>query len=111
MQNKVRKRDKFKRVINFFEGFILLAMHILIFAFVWYGYYVKQLDNPFARRGHWAVIGIYALILFLLTHLYGGFKIGYLRLMDVLYSQILSLICANVVAYIQMVLIISSSIG
>lgn len=106
MQNKVRKRDKFKRVISFFEGFILLAMHILIFAFVWYGYYVGQLENPFARRGHWAVIGIYGLILFLLTHLYGGFKIGYLRLMDVLYSQILSLICANVVAYVQIVLVI-----
>lgn len=105
MQNKVRKRDQFKRVINFFEGFILLAFHILAFAFVWYSEYVKQLEIPFFRRGDWAVIGVYGLILFLLTSLYGGFKIGYLRLMDVLYSQILSLVCANVVAYIQIVLI------
>ena len=84
---------------------MILAAHTVLFAFVWYGSYVKQLDIPFFRRGDWAVIGVYALILFLLTHLYGGFKIGYLRLMDVLYSQILSLICANVVAYIQVVLI------
>lgn len=105
MQNKVRKRDKFKRVINFFEGFILLALHIVVFAYVWYGIYVKQLENPFSLRGNWAVIGIYGLILFLLTNLYGGFKIGYLRLMDVLYSQILSLVCANVVAYLQIVLV------
>ncbi|MCM1179150.1 MAG: exopolysaccharide biosynthesis polyprenyl glycosylphosphotransferase [Clostridium sp.] len=105
MQNKVRKRDKFKRVINFFEGFILLALHIVVFAYAWYGIYVKQLENPFFLRGNWAVIGIYGLILFLLTNLYGGFKIGYLRLMDVLYSQILSLVCANVVAYLQIVLV------
>lgn len=105
MQNKVRKRDQFKRVINFFEGVILLAFHILAFAFVWYSEYVKQLEIPFFRRGDWAVIGVYGLILFLLTNLYGGFKIGYLRLMDVLYSQILSLLCANIVAYIQIVLI------
>lgn len=104
-KNKVRKRDQFKRVINFFEGFVLLAIHVLIFAYVWYAEYIEQLEIPFFRRGDWAVIGIYGLILFLLTHLYGGFQIGYLRLMDVLYSQILSLICANVVAYVQIVLI------
>ena len=101
----MKKREKFKRLINFLEGVVILAAHTVLFAFVWYGSYVKQLDIPFFRRGDWAVIGVYALILFLLTHLYGGFKIGYLRLMDVLYSQILSLICANVVAYIQVVLI------
>lgn len=101
----MKKREKFKRLINFLEGFVILAAHTVLFAFVWYGSYVKQLDIPFFRRGDWAVIGVYALILFLLTHLYGGFKIGYLRLMDVLYSQILSLICANAVAYIQVVLI------
>lgn len=108
MQNKVRKRDQFKRVINFFESFILLAMHSFIFGYVWYTVYVKQLEQletPFFRRGNWAVIGVYALILFLLTHLYGGFRIGYLRLMDVLYSQILALVCANIFAYVQVVLI------
>ena len=101
----MKKRERFKRVIKFFEGFVILAAHMIVFAFVWYGTYVRQLENPFFRRGDWAVIGIYGLILFLLTNLYGGFKIGYLRLMDVLYSQILSLLCANVVAYIQIVLI------
>ena len=101
----MKKREQFKRLINFLEGFVILAAHTVIFAFVWYGSYVEQLEIPFWRRGDWAVIGVYALILFLLTHLYGGFKIGYLRLMDVLYSQILSLLCANVVAYVQVVLI------
>lgn len=102
----MKKREQFKRVISFFEGFVILAIHVIMFAYVWYSCYVEQLENPFSKRGHWAVIGIYGLILFLLMNLYGGFKIGYLRLMDVLYSQILSLLCANVVAYIQIVLVI-----
>lgn len=101
----MKKREQFKRIINFFEGFVILALHIAIFAFVWYGSYVEQLEIPFFRKGDWAVIGIYGLVLFLLISLYGGFKIGYLRLMDVLYSQILSLLCANLFAYIQVVLI------
>ena len=103
----MKKREQFKRVINFAEGFFLLATHILLFAFMWYGYYAGELErlgNPLFR-GNWAVIGIYGLILFLLNKLYGGFQIGYLRLMDVLYSQILSLICTNIVAYAQIVLV------
>lgn len=101
----MKKREQFKRVISFFEGFVLLAAHVSLFAYVWYECYVAQLKIPFFRRGDWAVIGMYGLILFLLTNLYGGFKIGYLRLMDVLYSQILSLVSANVVGYVQIVLI------
>lgn len=102
----MKKREQFKRIINFFEGFIILAIYVAMFAFVWYKCYAEQLTNPFSRRGPWALIGVYGLILFLLMNLYGGFKIGYLRLMDVLYSQILSILCANVVAYLQIVLVI-----
>ena len=106
MGNKVKKRDQFKRLINFFEGFILLGIHVAVFAVVWYKVYMVHLDNPFSQRGDWAVIGIYGLVLFLLTHLYGGFRIGYLRLMDVLYSQILSLVCVNIFAYFEIVLVV-----
>lgn len=104
----MRKREQFKRIINFFESFVILAIHVALFAYIWYSYYVGQLElleNSFFERGNWAVIGMYGFILFLLTRLYGGFQIGYLRLMDVLYSQILSLVCANIVAYVQIVLI------
>lgn len=101
----MRKRDRFKRVITFFEGFIILAIHTVMFAYLWYGFYQKQLETPFFRRGDWAVIGFYTLIMYLITNLYGGFKIGYLRLMDVLYSQMLSLLATNVIAYFQICLI------
>lgn len=101
----MRKREQFKRLITFFEGFVILAIHTALFAYLWYGFYSKQLEVPFFRRGDWAVIGFYALIVYLITNLYGGFKIGYLRLMDVLYSQLLSLFCSNVIAYLQICMI------
>ncbi len=101
----MRKREQFKRLITFFEGFVILAIHTALFAYLWYGFYSRQLEVPFFRRGDWAVIGFYALIIYLITNLYGGFKIGYLRLMDVLYSQFLSLFCSNVIAYLQICMI------
>ena len=101
----MQKREQFKRLITFFEGFVILAIHTLLFAYLWYGFYEKQLEVQFWQRGNWAVIGFYAMIIYLFTSLYGGFKIGYLRLMDVLYSQLLSLFCSNVIAYLQICMI------
>jgi len=84
---------------------LLLMIETAIFAFVWYDYYIHYIKLSFYHRGNYAVIGSYTLILFLITKLYDGFKLGYLRLMDVLYSQILSLLCSNALMYIQLCII------
>jgi exopolysaccharide biosynthesis polyprenyl glycosylphosphotransferase len=101
----IRKRDTYKRIITFSEGIILLAIEAYLFAMMWYTNYAKVIDIPFWRRGNWAVVGMYAIIIFLFTKLYGGYKVGFLRIMDVLYSQILSLICGNIVAYLELCII------
>lgn len=101
----VKKRDTYKRIITFSEGIILLAIEMYMFGVMWYEYYSDFIGIPFFRRGNWAVIGMYGLIVFLFTKLYGGYKVGFLRVMDVLYSQILSLLCANIVAYVQLCII------
>lgn len=101
----VKKREIYKRVISFFEGFVLLAIEVLMFAYLWYTNYSKDIVIPFAMRGNWAVVGMYGLIMFLFTKLYGGYKVGFLRIIDVLYSQILSMVCANIVAYIQLCMV------
>lgn len=101
----VRKRDIYKRIIAFSEGIVLLALETLLFAVMWYKYYADTIVLPFWNRGNWAVIGLYTLLVFLFTKLYGGYRVGYQRVMDELYSQILSLICANVVAYFVLCMI------
>ena len=37
--------------------------------------------------------------------IYGGFKVGYLRVFEVIYSQILSVCCVNFITYLQLCLI------
>lgn len=100
-----RKRDTYKRLITFSEGIVLLAIEMYLFGHMWYGYYADIIEIPFFRRGNWAVIGMYGLIIFLFTKLYGGYRVGFLRMMDVLYSQLLSLVCGNAVAYLQLCII------
>ena len=99
------RRYRYKKLLVFFESTLLLMIETLLFAYIWYGYYIHYIKLSFYHRGNYAVIGSYTLILFLITKLYDGFKLGYLRLMDVLYSQILALLCSNVLMYIQLCII------
>lgn len=101
----MKKRYKYKKLLIFFESMLLLAIETVLFAYIWYTHYIDYIQLSFYRRGNYAAIGSYTLILFLITKLYGGFQIGYLRVMDVLYSQILALLCSNVLMYIQLCII------
>lgn len=103
----MKKRERYKKMISLLESFALLVVHTCLYAIVWYHYYMGQLPRRlrFYRRGNWAVIGIYILVLFLFTKLYGGYKVGYLRLFDVIYSQLLSLLCGNAVLLVELCLV------
>ncbi len=102
----VHHREQYKRMVSFFSAVILLGILTLQFANIWYNYYSDQMVLPFYRRGNWVVIAIYASVLFLFFKVYGGFKIGYLRRTDVLFSQILSILGSNAITYLQISLIL-----
>ena len=99
------KRDRYKRIITFGSAMILLGALSFIFAAIWYGYYAPDIILPFYRRGNWVLIGIYCLLTVLFFKAYGGFKLGYLKKTDMLYSQILSMLCVNFVSYFLVSLI------
>lgn len=102
------KREQYKRLIMFLNSAVIILLQTAIFAFVWYRFYANNeqiMLKVFFRRGNYVVIGLYALMIFFFYKLYGGFKVGYLRIFDVLYSQILSLLCVNAVTYLQLCLI------
>lgn len=102
----MEKRERYKRIIMFLSSVLILALQTGIFAYVWYRYYAQSgiIGRRFVR-GNYAIIALYTLMLYLFYRVYGGFKVGYLRVFEVLYSQILSLICVNIITYFQMSLI------
>lgn len=97
----MKERDSYKRLINFIARLFLVLLETVIFAYIWYAFFSETIPIPFYRRGNWAVIGIYTLIVFFFTRNFGGYKIGYLRMTDVLLSQFLSILCSNVVVYFE----------
>lgn len=103
--NCAQNREQYKRIVSFFSAVILMGILTLQFANTWYSHYLNELILPYYRRGNWAVIGIYAVIMLLFFQVYGGFKVGYLRRTDVMLSQLLSVIGANLLTYLQVSLI------
>lgn len=103
----MEKREQYKRLIMFTSSAVILLLQTVIFALIWFRYYAYTgaLEIDFFRRGNYVVIGLYALMLYLFYKLYGGFKVGYLRVFDVLLSQVLSVLGVNAITYIQLCLI------
>lgn len=63
----MRKRERYKHLLNLFANFVMLVAETAMFAFIWYKMYVPELEDKFWNRGNWAVIGMYALVLFFLS--------------------------------------------
>ena len=99
------KRDRYKRLISFASAVMLLGILTAIFAFIWYKYYSQKIILPFYRRGNWVLIAIYCVMVAIFFKAYGGFKLGYLKKTDMLYSQLISLFCVNIITYFLVSLI------
>jgi len=93
--------EPYKRLIKVAFSIILIALLATTYGILWIGYYNKIVYAPFFRRGNWVMIFIYAVLLIFLMQLYGGFKVGFLKSGNLIYSQILAVIFANGITYFQ----------
>lgn len=99
--------ERYKHLLNFLANVVTLFWEGFCFGFVWYMQYLPQMskENALYRRGNWAAIGLYVLIIFFFTRMFGGYKIGYMRRADIILSQILAVVLAMGVAYLEVCLI------
>ena len=96
---------QYKRILKFFASSLVISLETAVYGYVWINYYNKILDFPFWRRGNWLMIAVYAILLLFFANTYGGFKIGFFKTWNVIYSQILALFFVNIITYLQIALI------
>lgn len=93
--------DPYKKTILFFASLVNIILMTGVFAYIWYNYYSSMMFvMSFYEKGHYVVIGLFSLILFFFSYMYGGLKIGQLRRIEVMLSQYLSLFLTNIIMYI-----------
>ena len=99
----MRIKEQYKHLLNYSANLISLAVEGAAFAYIWYNVYEESYG--FFRRGNWAVVGLYVLIIFFFTKVLGGYNIGYMRIADIALSHVLSILLSGIIGYLELCLI------
>lgn len=98
---KKNNSDQAKSIFTYASTTVLVGLFTLAFAWIWYSWYADTMLLPFYRRGHWVMVFIYLILVLLFSKAFGGIKVGYLRRTDMLYSQMISIVCVNLLTYLE----------
>ncbi len=101
----MKRIDSLKRLIILQLSFIGLLFQTAVYAYFWleeyYSFLRYQRNFKFYFKGHVLIILIYFVLLLFFSSTYGGLKIGYLKAVDVFFSEFFSLLFVNVISYFQ----------
>lgn len=100
-----KDNEQYKRIIRVLLVIGLVACETAFFMYSWIKSYNPYTVFPFFQKGHWLMAAMYILYQMIFLYIFGGLKIGYLKKSNIIYSQCLAMLCANVVIYFQIVLI------
>lgn len=101
----MRKKERYKRLLSTCLASVIIIIQTAIYAYVWFTYYDGMLPKNFFFKGYIVLIALYAILLLFFCNVYNAYKVGYLPVMDVLYSQFLSVVCVNIVTWLQLCLL------
>ena len=96
---------KYKRAVMFLISLVLLVCHMAVFWYVWNRFFSMAIIQPFYRKGNWLMVAVYTILLYTFARIYGGYKIGYFRVSEIIYSQVLALLFTNFITYCQISLV------
>ncbi len=102
---KVQRLESYKRIINLALMAINFALEVAIFSYFWVNHFQPSVVyelRKFHRMGHLAEISLYAGILLMLSIMYGGMRLGYMKIAETVFSQILATILANIMIYMEL---------
>ena len=102
----MKKREQYQNIIRFSFCFVLWAALTVSWGYVWFEYYADIILVPFYFRGNIVVIAVYGIMQLFFNSFYGGYKIGFNKRGDLIYSGLLALIFCNILAYIQASLLV-----
>ena len=106
MDNKKRRQIiGLKSLIRSSEGFLEILLLAVSYYFIWRHGYQSEDFPTYYGMGKYVLAGVYGLLLLVLFSAFDGFKFGYLKTIDALLSQWISVLIANFITYWQLCLI------
>lgn len=105
---KRKTKEQYKRLVKLSFAVVMLLGLCFLYGVIWIEYYNKFILQDmfrFYRKGNWLMILLYGILLAFFMSTYGGFKVGYLKRGNLIYSQIMAVLFTNVFTYFQIAVI------
>lgn len=96
-----------RKVYVYFINIILFSVMIWQFQRMWISTFNDLLDRVFSQKGNLLMVLLYGIVVLFLFRLWGAFKIGYLKSANLILSQCLGIISANLFLGVQMTLMVA----
>ena len=111
MERKKKQISGVKSLIRTAEGILEIFALACAYYLVWRHGYEPDLFPAYYGYGKYVLTGVYALLTLVLFFAFDGFRFGYLKMSEVLMSQMISLFIANFISYWQLCLIANALIS
>lgn len=103
IMNRKRNEER-KHLIRKAEAAIQVVVFTVLYYATWLLSY-QDVTFPYLGRGKYVLMGIYAVLMFILFHYSDGFNYGHSKLGDITVSQCISIFLVNFITYWQLSLI------
>lgn len=107
----MKKKETFKRLINLSLSGFCLVLEVLVFTYFYLAYLYPSadtlLDLHYWFNAYLLQYLFYGTLLFFFSKMYGGLRIGYLKNVEIIFSQIFATLIVNVFTYVQMSLMVT----
>lgn len=100
--------ESLKTIYRRITNFIMLILMTIFFKSAWFSNLNTLMERRFKGSGNVLTIIFYFVILFLFMYVWGGFKLGYQKLVNLVMSQFFAIICTNIVLCIQIILMVGN---
>lgn len=106
----MKKNDAKRRIVYLLICFAGIAIQGAIFTYFYFMYYATAIANklpfmPFYKKGHALIILMYLFLYFIFAKMYGGFKVGQLKNIEIVVGQLVSLFFVSVIEYLEISLL------
>mgnify|MGYP003537132570 FL=1 len=86
----MKNSEQYKRIFRLGLVALLFVIEVFVFLYAWRTYYSNLMEITYAKLGHWVIVAVYGIMLCIFTVIFAGWKIGYLRMFNMLYLQSLT---------------------
>ena len=98
-------RNGIKYIIRKIEGISEVAVLTLIYYYFWRYFYRELSAFPYYGNGKIVLLGVYAILVFILFYYCDSFKFGYLKAADATVAQWIAVLIVNIITYFQLCLL------